>query len=195
MGAGQADSKAMLILSVAELSPEAAGLLRADAQPLDYLNLLVAKKLYADAVRFLAHALPKRECVWWAWVCARRSSGEKPAPKIQSALDATEKWIAQPNEENRRAAKGASDAAGIASAAGCAGLAAFFSGGSLAPPEAPSIPPGDYLTAKAVSGAVIIAAVSPPPEKAPERFKSFIAQGVEVTQKIKLWEAKQEGRS
>lgn len=195
MGAAQANSKAMLILSVAELSPEAAGLLRADAQPLDYLNLLVANKLYADAVRFLAHALPKRECVWWAWVCARRSAGEKPPPKIKSALDATEKWIAQPNEENRRGAKAAADAAGIASAAGCAGLAAFFSGGSLGPPEAPPVPPGDYLTAKAVSGAVIFAAVCPAPEKAPDQFKSFIAQGVEVTHKIKLWEAKQEGRS
>ena len=195
MGAAQANSKAMLILSVAELSPEAAALLRADAQPLEYLNLLVANQLYADAVRFLAHALPKRECVWWAWVCARRSAGEKPPPKIKSSLDATEKWIAQPNEENRRIAKAAADAAGIASAAGCAGLAAFFSGGSLGPPEAPPVQPGDYLTAKAVSGAVIFAAVSPAPEKAPDQFKSYIAQGVEVTQKIKLWEGKPEGRS
>jgi hypothetical protein len=191
MGTVQANSKAMLILSVAELSPEAAALLGADAHPLDYLNLLVANHLYADAVRFLAHALPRRECVWWAWVCARRSSGERPAPQIKSALDATEKWIAQPNEENRRAAKEAADAAGPASAAGCAGLAAFFSGGSLAPPEAPPVPPGEYLTAKAVTGAVIFAAVTPAPAKAPEQFKSFIAQGVEVTQKIRLWEGKQ----
>src|SRR5579863_5465832 len=153
MGAAQANSKAMLILSVVAVSLKAAALLRADAQPLEYLNLLVANQLYADAVRFLAHALPKRECVWWAWVCARRSAGEKPPPKIKSSLDATEKWIAQPNEENRRIAKAAADAAGIASAAGCAGLAAFFSGGSLGPPEAPPVQPGDYLTAKAVSGA------------------------------------------
>jgi hypothetical protein len=69
-------------------------------------------------------------------------------------------------------------------------LAAFFSGGSLAPPDAPVVPPGEYLTAKAASGAVIFAAVSPQPEKAPEQFKTFIAQGVEVTQRIKLWEGK-----
>ena len=32
--------------------------------------------------------------------------------------------------------------------AGCAGLAAFFSGASLAPPDAAAVPPGEHLTAK-----------------------------------------------
>jgi hypothetical protein len=73
-------------------------------------------------------------------------------------------------------------------AAGCAGLAAFFSGGSLAPPDAAPVPPGEFLAAKAVSGAVIFAAVAKQPERAPERFRSFVAQGVEVTNRVKLWE-------
>ena len=46
------------------------------------------------------------------------------------------------------------------------------------------------LTAKAVSGAVIFAAVATEPENAPDRFHNFLAQGVEVTVKIKLWEPK-----
>ena len=50
------------------------------------------------------------------------------------------------------------------------------------------VPPGEFLTAKAVSGAVIFAAVAKEPERAPERFKSFVAQGVEVTNRVKLWE-------
>jgi hypothetical protein len=190
MEAARTSSKAVLISSVAELSGEAAALLRADSQPLEYVNLLVDQKLYPDAIRFLAHALPKREAVWWAWVCARRAAGEKPPAKIKAALEITEKWIAQPSEDNRRAAKAAADTAGLDSPAGCAGLAAFFSGGSLAPPDAATIPPGEYLTAKAVCGAVIFAAVNPEPQKAPEKFKSFIAQGVEVTEKIKLWETR-----
>ena len=131
MGAAPANSRTALIFGVAELSEEAAGLLRADSQPLEYLNLLTEKKLFPDAVRFLAHALPKREGVWWAWVCARRAAGEQPPAKIKASLDATERWIAQPNEENRRAAKEAADVAGVGSAAGCSGLGAFFSGGSL----------------------------------------------------------------
>ena len=97
--------------------------------------LLMEKAMYPDAVRFIAHALPKREAVWWGWVCARRSAGENPPPKIKAALDATEKWIAQPNDDNRRLAMAAAEKAELGTAAGCAGLAAFFSGESLAPPR------------------------------------------------------------
>jgi hypothetical protein len=187
MGTAQVNSKTAVISSAAELGEDAMGLMRADLQPLDYVALLMEKKHYADAVRFLAHAMPKREAVWWAWVCARRSAGETPPEKIQAALDAAEKWIAQPNEENRRSAMAAAQRADLGTAAGCAALAAFFSGGSLAPPDAPVVPPGENLTAKAVSGAVIFAAVSKEPEKAPEKFASFVAQGVDVTNRIKLW--------
>jgi hypothetical protein len=70
-------------------------------------------------------------------------------------------------------------------------LAAFLSTGSLAPPDAPVVPPGEFLAAKAVSGAVIFAAVSKEPEKAPEKFKAYIAQGVDVTKRLKLFEPKQ----
>jgi hypothetical protein len=69
-------------------------------------------------------------------------------------------------------------------------MAAFFSAGSLAPPSAPAVPPGEFLAAKAVANAVILAAVSGEPDEAPERFKSFVAQGVDVTNRIKLWEKK-----
>jgi hypothetical protein len=184
------NSKTVALATVAELGEEAMALVRGDLHPLDFVALLMEKALYPDAVRFIAHALPKREAVWWGWVCARRAAGENPPPKIKGALDATEKWIAQPNEDNRRLAMAAAQKAELGTAAGCTGLAAFFSGGSLAPPEAPVVPPGEFLAAKAVSGAVIFAAVANEPERAPEKFRSFVAQGVEVTNRVKLWEPK-----
>ena len=138
-------------------------------------------------MRFLAHAMPKREAVWWGWVCARRSAGAAPPEKIRASLDATEKWIAQPTEEHRRAAMHAAERAELKTAAGCAGLAAFFSSGSLGPPDTPVVPPSDYLTAKAVAGAVIFAAVALEPEKAAEKFRAYLDQGVEVVTRIKLW--------
>jgi hypothetical protein len=183
-------SKTVTISTVAELGEEAMALLRPEMHPLDFVALLMEKTLYPDAVRFIAHALPKREAVWWGWVCARRASGDNPQPKIKAALEATEKWIAQPSEDNRRSAMAAAQKAELGTAAGCAGLAAFFSGGSLAPPDAPVVPPGEFLSAKAVSGAVIFAAVAKEPERAPEKFKSFVAQGVEVTKRVKIWEPK-----
>jgi len=188
-GAPQANSKTVVISSVAELGEEAMALVRPEMHPLDLVALLMEKSLFADAVRFIAHALPKREAVWWGWVCARRCIPEPPQ-SIKTCLAATETWIAQPTEENRRQAKAAADRAGVSTAAGCAALAAFFSGGSLAPPEAPTVPPGEFLTAKAVSGAVIFAAVAREPELAPEKFRSYVAQGVEVTNRVKLWESR-----
>jgi hypothetical protein len=166
------------------------GLLRADVAPPDYVALLMSKKLYADAVRFVAHALPKREAVWWGWISAKRAAGAEPPPKIKASLEATEKWIAQPDDEGGRAAMAAAKEAQTTTAAGCAGMAAFFSGSSLGPAHVPPIPPGEYLTAKAVSGAVIYAAVGKDPANAPDRFQSFVTQGVDVAVKIKLWEKK-----
>jgi hypothetical protein len=180
-------SKTVTISTVAELGEEAMALVRPEMHPLDFVALLMEKALYPDAVRFIAHALPKREAVWWGWVCARRAAGDNPQPKIKASLEATEKWIAQPSEDNRRSAMAAAQKAELGTAAGCAGLAAFFSGGSLAPPEAPVVPPGEFLSAKAVSGAVIFAAVAKEPERAPEKFKIFVAQGVEVTNRVKIF--------
>ena len=189
-GEAQANSKAADVAAVAELSEEAMGLLRPDVAPPDYVALLMSKKLYADAVRFVAHALPKREAVWWGWISAKRAAGADPPPKIKASLEATEKWIAQPDDESGRAAMAAAKEAQTTTAAGCAGMAAFFSGSSLGPVHVPPIPPGEFLTAKAVTGAVSYAAVGKDPANAPDRFQSFVQQGVEVTLKIKLWEKK-----
>jgi hypothetical protein len=187
-GALQANSMTESVATVAELGDEALALMKPELHPLDFVAKLMDKRLYPDAVRFVAHALPKREAVWWAWMSARRGAGENAPPKIKSSLEATEKWIAQPTDDNRRAAKAAAEAAQLGTAAGCAGLAAFFAGDSLAPPDCPAVPPGPYLTAKAVTGAVIFAAMSGEPNQAPEKFKSFVAQGLDVAKRIKLWE-------
>jgi len=189
-GEAQANSKVADIAAVAELSEEAMGLLRPEIAPTDYVALLMSKKLYADAVRFVAHALPKREAVWWGWISAKRAAGADPPPKIKASLEAPEKWIAQPDDESGRAAMAAAKEAQTTTAAGCAGMAAFFSGSSLGPAHVPPIPPGEFLTAKAVTGAVIYAAVGKDPVNAPDRFQSFVQQGVEVAVKIKMWEKK-----
>ena len=177
------------IIALAELGDEAKALFQEKHTPQEYIGALTAKDLFPDAIKFLAHALPKREAVWWAWYCARRSAGPEPPPKIKAALDATEKWIAQPNEQNRRAAKASADAATYGNAAGCAGLAAFFTGGSIAPPDVPAVPPAPDLTSKVVAGAITMAAVGPAPEKAPENFRAFLGQGLDVAKRIKLWVA------
>src|SRR5512133_3130185 len=122
--AAQAVPKTVAISNAAELSEPAMALVRPETHPRDYVALLMERELYPDAVSFLAHALPRREAVWWAWMSARRAAGEKPLPAVKAALEATESWIAQPSDPNRRAAMAAAEKAGYDSAAGCAGLGA-----------------------------------------------------------------------
>src|SRR5581483_10538111 len=78
-----------------------------------------------DSVRFLAHLLPNREAVLWAWSCAKSITPADASPALRASLAATEKWIAQPNDEHRRAAMTAAQQAQVGTPAGAAGLAAF----------------------------------------------------------------------
>jgi hypothetical protein len=66
-------------------------------------------------------------------------------------------------------------------------VAAFWSGGSLAPPNVAEVPPGEHLTPGAVANAVLLAAVLSEPEKAAEKFRKFFALGVEVAEDKNRW--------
>jgi uncharacterized protein DUF6931 len=170
-----------------EIGDDARRLLRPNLSPMQYLDLLEKKKRYPAAIQFLAHALPKRDAVWWACVCARASAG---AAAGKLALRAAEKWVADPSEENRRATLPAAMTDGVATAAGCAALAAFASGGSLAPAGAPPVPPAESATAQAVAGAIVLAASEGGQETAPESLRLFLSRGVDVARGTLSWAAR-----
>jgi hypothetical protein len=75
------------------------------------------------------------------------------------------------------------EAADFGTPAGCAGLAAFFCGDSLAPAGAEPVPPGEFMAARAIAGCVMLAAVAGPPEQAPDRYQEFLRQAFEVAEK------------
>jgi len=144
-----------------------------------FVELLASHEQYLDAVRLIAHALAKRSSVEWACRCVRLVSGEDLSPVEAAAISAAEAWVADPSEEHRRQAGAAAEAAKQVPA-GWAAMAAFWSGGSMAPPHAPVVPPGPTLTAHAAGGAVMLAAVARQPEKAPEKYKRFLEMGREL---------------
>src|SRR5262245_34804746 len=153
-----------------------------------FLGELVATADFPRAGRFLAAALPKREAVWWACLCVRQSPASS-GPPAEAALRAAERWAGDPTDDHRRAAFAAAEAAGVGTPAGCAALAAFLSGGSLAPPTVAEVPPAEHLTASAVAGAVALAAVAGQPERAAERYQTFFALGTEVARGARRWPA------
>jgi hypothetical protein len=169
------------------LGRAAATLLREDLTPGQFLDLLAGRQLFEDAIGFLAHALPNREAVWWAVLCIRDDAGSAPPEPVVAALRTAEAWVRDPSDENRRAARGAARAAGLGSPAAMVATAAFLGGGSLGPPGGPEVLPSEYSAARSVANAVSLAALRDPPGKAPERFPSFVARGVEVATGASLW--------
>ena len=175
------------VCSAAELSPEAMALLGDGLDGKGFVEALTSRGQFVDAVRLLAHALPKRPAVWGAWYCARAAHGDDSPAKVQAALEAIKQWIAEPDEKHRREAMRWARDVEFSTPAGCAGLAAFFSGDSIGPADRDPVPPGEYTAAKVIAGCVTLSAVFNQPEKAPEKFQSFLQQGLEVAEKTRLW--------
>jgi len=146
-----------------------------------FVALLVEKKLLVDALNFLAQALTRPDAVGWSVRCVRDAL-KSPSPPVAQALDAAARWKADPSEANRRAAHAASQSVPSDSPAGFTCLAAFFSGGSIAPANVSAVvPPADNLTGCMAAGAVMLAAVAGKPDEAPKRQAQYVAWAVEAS--------------
>lgn len=163
-----------------ELEPESLPLLEEAPNSEQFLRLLIEQEHYIDAVGFLAHGLPKREAVWWACVCARSTLDAEPAAEELKILSLAEAWVYDPSEANRRAAMAAAEASEFKTPASWAAAAAFWSGGSMAPPDLPAVPPADNLTGKAVIGAVMMAVARGEPDKMEERYRQMLTRGLDI---------------
>lgn len=171
---------AAVICKTVELDQEALQLLQDDTVPADYLQQLIENELFPDAVRFLSCALPKREAIWWACLCARNGLSENSSPADIAAIQLAEAWVYKPVEENRKPTLQAAEATAFKTAAGWAAMAAFWSGGNISPVEGTVVPPAEDLTGKAVIGAVMLAAVQNGPEQVKDNYRLFLKQGIDI---------------
>lgn len=169
------------------LGDAARGLLREGIAAGPYVESLIGAGELPDGVKVMARLLTKREAVWWACRCAREAADPAPGARAGAAIGAAERWVVEQDEEARRAAMPAAEAAGLGTPAGCAAAAAFWSGGSLGPPEIAPIPPGEHLTARGVEGAVLIAVIQIGPERADRTYRRFLAWGFEVADGVNRW--------
>ena len=143
-----------------------------------FLSLLSEKSWHPDAIQLIAHSLPKRQSVWWALQCAKAAVPE-PTPEVEVAIKATERWIADPSEDNRRATLKAADEADTGTPAGCAALAAYYADGMPQTNDPKQNAKSYFLTAKLVSAAVLMSATTDP-EHIKARFEIFVNKGAEV---------------
>ena len=125
--------------------------------PEEYLDRLIAQELFPDGLRFVAGWLPKPDAVRWACHCVQGLLGEQLTDGEKRAFDAALCWAAEPTEENRRAAEAAAEKNQFNGPASWLALGAFWSGGSLAPPELPEAPAPEGLTSQALAAALVLA--------------------------------------
>lgn len=92
------------VVGARELTGPSAALLTDEISLEDFIMALLAAGQRMDAVKVLAYALPRREAVWWACMCAREMAGVVGNEAQQRALAAAEKWVYEPTAEHRTAA-------------------------------------------------------------------------------------------
>lgn len=158
----------------AKVGDEAKALLTDDIATKEFVALLVEKELLKDALRLIAHLLPRREAIGWGCLCVRHAlaSLNLPVPEVQLAA---ERWVAQPSEENRWAARHMADAEKPKNASAFLAWAVFFAGHSIASPQSPRpVPPPEGLTSLMVANAVILAGVFKQPKKVKENYGVFM---------------------
>lgn len=172
-----------------DLDPEAKPHLGPKASPREFLDALVASQLFVPAIRFLAHALPPREAIWWGALCVKQVAGDALPRAEAEALRAAVVWVLEPSEANRGAAKLPAEAVGFEAPAGGLATAATWTGGTLAPPmpKVPPVVPGPYLPAKGVMAAVLLASVKAPPTGIQETQGQFVALGIGVAEGKVTW--------
>ncbi len=171
-----------------DLGEEPRALLDDELTPEGFLDRLLEAGLLADAVSFLAHALPKREAVWWACLSVRTPGAGAATDGDRKLLEIAEAWVESPDEETRVAALEAAEQSGYETAASWAAAAAAWSGGSLAPAGLEAVPPGETLTAKAVTAAVMLAAAAGEPLEVEPRQREFLACAREVAGGGRRWQ-------
>jgi len=161
----------------ATLSPEAMAPLAGCPDVETALDLLENSGFAAEAVRLLAHALPKRERVWWACMCAANTAPPDLGETERMARETAETWVRQQKEEQRYNAFTHAQSTDFQSPEAWAAVSAFWSGESISLKDLPAVPPPPHASGAAAAGGVALAAVRGDIARYPARLKRFLESG------------------
>ncbi len=165
-----------------ELNEEAESVVNENVTPAGNIEALIDAGMYYDAVKLLAHGLPKREAIWWSCLVSRQVQTPETDEDNINALIAAETWARDPSEENRLRCRTLAEKTKHKTPASWAAMAACWSTGSMAEEGQPEIQTPEYLYAHAVSGSVTLAAVVQNPDEPASSFDHFLKQGINLAQ-------------
>jgi hypothetical protein len=152
-----------------------------------YVELLMEKHLWMDAIAYLSHAITPRESIWWAWFCARKASLPKEDPEELKALALAEAWIGQPTEANRVAAKEGAERLPASSPPQSVLQAVYFTGELIDEATGEKTMGAPLVAHKYVHAAVLNSVYGIAPKDPEPVAMEFLRQGLEVAHRIQLW--------
>jgi len=142
------------------VSSSARAVLRTGANVHRCLDELMKLGLQADALALVARTLPKRYAVAWACDCLKTAFANDPqATDVDRAgLALAQQWLADPTEDNRRAAMEFAERDEFSSPGAWVAASAGWCGGSLLPRGYDVIAPPDHLPSEAAVAALRLVA-------------------------------------
>lgn len=161
----------------------------------------VSRRLASDgmpreAAAILAQALTRPAAVWWACRAARWEPGGGPTARELPAVEAAEAWLRDRQQWRAYAANDAAKSAGLASPGGCAALAAFLAGESMAPSHLEPLPPLPHLSGLAVAAGMELAATRRPQEIAADAaWRALLERGWSIAAGEDVWTQDTPGHS
>lgn len=170
------------LAAMAKLGDEARALVKPGITVRALVTALVDGGLLNDALKLMAYALPKREAVWWACLCARQAQPEPPIEADLEIIKASEAWVYRPTDQSRRGVMDLALKTEFNRAAHWPAAAAFWSGGSIAPLNSPPVEPDDSLTGNGVVGAVLLSLVQPDASAADKKRQHFMALALDIAE-------------
>jgi hypothetical protein len=158
-----------------------------DLEARAYFDGLVASGDREDAVIFLAHALPRREAIWWACLCLWHRLEPTPPAVADTALGEIVRWVLEPAEPQRHAVVAVADSVDD-TPLGFLAQAVKYAGESMSAPGLPVVPPPPFLAQRMVAGALRLEAA-----RADDRadvFHHFLQWGADVAEGKLHWSPK-----
>jgi hypothetical protein len=136
----------------------------------------------------LAQALTGQAAVWWACRVARCEPGGGIAEAELPAVEAAEAWLRSPEQWRAYAANSSAESVGLGTPAGCAALAAFLAGDSIAPSHLDALAPQPHLVGMAAAAAVELAATRRPLDEGTDAWGPLLAIGFAIATGDDSWQ-------
>ncbi len=163
-----------LFIDLPELTEDMDSRPEAGEPALDFIARLVVSPTPEEAVTFTAQVFTRRVAIWWGHECLRYLE-ELLDPLDLEMMALCAAWVATPDESNRRHVAMAAESCATRSPGVWLAMAAGWTGGSLAPPEASVVAPPRFLTGRGVNAAVLSALARGKRAHRQETLETFIA--------------------